>query len=246
MHLAPGRAGRRGRRLETDDPSVLLIRRVEFDHALVRAAQAAGAQLESGFDIAQVDVTDDEVVLQARDGRRLSASAVVAADGVHSVIAKRLGVNARWPRSSIAIDMMEETPNATLRADRPDVLWGMRMRGSTGNVRVSKTSRQRRHQCLLSHYDAHVERIIVSAGVRGLARRARRVARPSDRGHFTPLLIMGGASRAHHGACVRWRPAGSYAVTAERHHYAMVSVSWPLALISTRPLPKQASPGNLR
>src|SRR6187399_2083385 len=56
--------------LETDDPSVLLIRRVEFDHALVRAAQAAGAQLESGFDIAQVDVSDDEVVLQARDGRR--------------------------------------------------------------------------------------------------------------------------------------------------------------------------------
>ncbi len=48
---------------------------------------------------------------------------MVAADGVHSVIAKRLGVNAHWPETRLAIDMMEETPNATLAATRPDVLW---------------------------------------------------------------------------------------------------------------------------
>ena len=38
------------------------------------------------------------MTLQSRDGRALRAPLVIAADGVHSVIAKRLGVNARWPR----------------------------------------------------------------------------------------------------------------------------------------------------
>ena len=70
---------------------MLLVRRVEFDHALVRAAVAAGARVESGFEITQVETTADGVTLQARDGRRVSAPFVVAADGVHSVIAKRTG-----------------------------------------------------------------------------------------------------------------------------------------------------------
>ena len=218
--------------LETDDPSVLLIRRVEFDHALVRAAQAAGAQLESGFDIAQVDVSDDEVVLQARDGRRLSASAVVAADGVHSVIAKRLGVNARWPRSSIAIDMMEETPNATLRADRPDVLWvAYAYDGLDGYSYVFPKTHHVNVGigCLLSHYDAHVDahpydlqqEFVASLVGRGVLHGR------SDRRHFTPYLIPVGGPlpRAHHGRVLFAGDAGGFvhAVTAEGIYYAMVS-----------------------
>ena len=109
--------------VESARPCVLLVRRVEFDQALVRAAVAAGATLLERFEITQADADADGVTLQARDGRKLRAPIVIAADGVHSVLAKRLGVNARWPRASIAIDMMEETPVETLRADRPDVLW---------------------------------------------------------------------------------------------------------------------------
>src|SRR5262245_29299510 len=180
--------------LETDDPSVLLIRRVEFDHALVRAALAAGARLESGFEITQVEQLDNEGVLQARDGRRLSASTVIAADGVHSVIAKRLGVNSRWPRTSIAIDMMEETPDETLRADRPDVLWvAYAYEGLDGYSYVFPKTRHVNVGigCLLSHYDDHVpeqpyplqERFVASLVKRGVLHGS------SNRSCFTPFLI---------------------------------------------------------
>lgn len=64
----------------------------------------------------QAHVDDTGVTLQARGGAQLRARTVIAADGVHSVIAKRLGLNARWPRTQLAIDMMEETPHTTLRA----------------------------------------------------------------------------------------------------------------------------------
>ena len=134
---------------------MLLIRRIEFDHALVRAAVEAGARLEEGFEITQVDADDDAVTLKSRDGRRLRAPMVIAADGVHSVIAKRLGVNARWPRTSIAIDMMEETPVETLRADRPDVLWvAYAYNGLDGYAYIFPKTRHVNVGigCLLSHF----------------------------------------------------------------------------------------------
>ena len=48
------------------------------------------------------------VTLEARDGRRFSAPMVVAADGVYSVVARRLGMNPGWPRDQVALDLMEE------------------------------------------------------------------------------------------------------------------------------------------
>jgi len=42
---------------------------------------------------------------------------------VNSVIARRLGLNPGWPASSVAIDMMEETPRAALRDVDPSTLW---------------------------------------------------------------------------------------------------------------------------
>src|SRR5689334_19303896 len=86
--------------IESREPCVLLVRRLEFDAALVRAATSAGTRLVSGFEITQASTDADGVTLRSRDGRQLRAPHVVAADGVHSVIAKRLGVNARWPRTS--------------------------------------------------------------------------------------------------------------------------------------------------
>ena len=48
---------------------------------------------------------------------------VVAADGVHGVIARRLGLLRGWRRDALAVDLMEETPTAELRATDPDALW---------------------------------------------------------------------------------------------------------------------------
>jgi flavin-dependent dehydrogenase len=48
---------------------------------------------------------------------------VIACDGVHSVTARKLGIVDAWHRTALAIDMMEETPNASLRASDPGSLW---------------------------------------------------------------------------------------------------------------------------
>jgi geranylgeranyl reductase family protein len=218
--------------LTTDDPTVLLIRRVEFDHALVRVAVAAGAHVESGFEIAQVDTTDDAVTLQARDGRRVSAPFVVAADGVHSVIAKRTNVNAHWPRTHLAIDMMEETPHAVLRPSRPDVLWvAYAYNGLDGYAYVfPKTAHVNVGiGCLLSHFDEHVdtppyalqEQFVSSLTERGVLQGR------SDRQCFTPFLIPVGGPlpRAWHGRILFAGDAGGFvnAITAEGIYYAMAS-----------------------
>jgi geranylgeranyl reductase family protein len=213
------------------EPCVLMIRRVEFDAALATAATAAGARF-ARFEITQAGEDALGVTLQARDGRRLRARAVIAADGVHSVLAKRLGVNRRWPRASVALDMMEETPEDTLRARDPEVLWvAYAFQGLDGYAYVFP---KRRHVnvgigCLLSHYDAAVtahpyelQRSFVDA----LVERGELSGR-SERGHFTPSLIpVGGPLPQTWSARALFAgDAGGFvnAVTAEGIFYAMVS-----------------------
>jgi len=109
--------------IESDGPAALMIRRIEYDALLVSLAVEAGATLVSGVDVVQARQDADRVELVARDGRRFEAPIVIAADGVNSVIARRLGLNPGWPASSVAIDMMEETPRAVLRDVDPSTLW---------------------------------------------------------------------------------------------------------------------------
>jgi flavin-dependent dehydrogenase len=109
--------------IESDGPAALMIRRVEFDALLVDLACEAGAELIGGVDIVRVSTTSSGVRLESRDGRTFEAPIVIAADGVHSVIARRLGLNPGWPASKVALDMMEETPRETLRDADPSTLW---------------------------------------------------------------------------------------------------------------------------
>jgi len=109
--------------IESDGPAALMIRRVEFDALLVDLAREAGAELIDDVDIVRVSTTASGVVLESRDGRTFEAPVVIAADGVHSVIARRLGLNPGWPASRVALDMMEETPREQLRDIDPSTLW---------------------------------------------------------------------------------------------------------------------------
>jgi geranylgeranyl reductase family protein len=230
LHLeGPGRSALQ---LDSRDPSVLLVRRVEFDAALVRAAVDAGAELVCGFEITQASQDERQVTLRARDGRVLSAPHVVAADGVHSVVAKRLGVNQRWPRRSLAIDMMEETPIETLRAERPDVLWvAYAYNGLDGYAYIFPKTRHVNVGigCLLSHFDEHIDaqpyalqEQFVTSLVEAGALHGR-----SDRASFTPFLIPVGGPlpNAWHGRVLFAGDAGGFvnAITAEGIYYAMVS-----------------------
>jgi flavin-dependent dehydrogenase len=198
----------------------------------VRAAVSSGARLVSDFEVTQASQNDHSVTLRARDGRTLTARRVIAADGVHSVMAKRLGVNARWPRRSLAIDMMEETPVERLRAERPDVLWvAYAYSGLDGYAYIFPKTRHVNVGigCLLSHFDDHVDRApyaLQEAFVGSLVRTGDLHGR-SDRGCFTPFLIpVGGPLRkSWHERVLFAGDAGGFvnAITAEGIYYAMAS-----------------------
>jgi geranylgeranyl reductase family protein len=109
--------------IESDRPAALMIRRVEFDALLVSMAKDAGAEIVPGADVVHASEAADRVTLTMRDGREFAAPIVIAADGVHSVVARRLGLNRGWAASAVALDMMEETPRDTLRDIDPSTLW---------------------------------------------------------------------------------------------------------------------------
>lgn len=109
--------------IESERPAILLVRRVEFDHVLMQMAKEAGAEVMEGVEITRAAESAAGIRLESRDGRVFDAPLVVAADGVYSVVARRLGLNRGWPRDSVALDMMEETPSERLRAVDPDTLW---------------------------------------------------------------------------------------------------------------------------
>src|SRR5262249_41580301 len=109
-------------RMQSNGAAVILIRRIEFDYLLARLARDAGATVADSSAIGQASQDADGVTLRTRDGRELRAPIVVAADGVNSVIARRLGINPGWPAARLALDMMEETPVSSLRAAEPGTL----------------------------------------------------------------------------------------------------------------------------
>jgi flavin-dependent dehydrogenase len=218
--------------LQSDSPAALMIRRVEFDHLLVQLAVEAGAELVEGAEVGQASIAAAGVTLTTRDGRTFAAPLVIAADGVHSVVARRLEFNRGWPRRSIALDMMEETPNETLRAMDPDSLWvSYGYQGSDGYAYVFP---KRDHVnvgigYLLSYYRDEVKRppydlqrrfvgALSGKGVLGGA---------SSRRHFTPFLIpVGGPlpETARDRVLVAGDAGGFVnAFSAEGIYYAMVS-----------------------
>jgi flavin-dependent dehydrogenase len=218
--------------LDAGAPVGMLVRRVEFDHALVQAAVTAGARLREKFEITQAAETADEVTLQSRSGDTLRARTVIAADGVHSVIGKRLGVNARWPVASIAIDMMEETPHETLRAAHPDVVWiAYAYDGLDGYSYIFPKTHHVNVGigCLLSHFKGEMpgRPYDMQAGFVASLVKAGELDGASDRRHFTPYLIpVGGPlARTHTRRVLFTGDAGGFVngFTAEGIYYSMIS-----------------------
>jgi geranylgeranyl reductase family protein len=219
-------------RMQTRGPAILLIRRVEFDYLLATLAIEAGARLLAPAAIAQASQDADGVTLRTRDGQELRAPMVIAADGVNSVIARRLGMNPGWPAAKLALDMMEETPVSALRAAEPDTLsvfYGYG--GAHGyayifpkrehvNVGIGYVLPYFKEQVDLTPYDLQ-QRFVADLRERGLMDGA------SQRKHFTPFLIpIGGPLRTTAaGRVLLAGDAGGFVngFSAEGIYYAMVT-----------------------
>jgi geranylgeranyl reductase family protein len=218
--------------LRSDGPAALTIRRVEFDELLVRLALDAGAELTEGVEITQVDCADRAISLVTRRGERMEASHVVAADGANSVIARRAGMNPGWPRSALALDMMEETPFESLKCADPDLLWvayGYKNTPGYAYIFPKRCHVNVGLGSVLDHYRAHAaepaydvqQRFVRSLCVGGLLNGA------SARRYFTPALIpVGGPlERTVQGRVLLVGDAGGFVngFSAEGIYYAMVS-----------------------
>jgi geranylgeranyl reductase family protein len=250
--------GGRSAELRADAPAVLTIRRIEFDALLVSLAREAGAELVEATDIHEAEEAADRVRLRARDGRTFEARMVVAADGVHGVVSRRLGLLGTWPREHLAVDLMEETPNATLRAVDAGALWvsyGFPATSAGGPHGLADgyayVFPKQAHVNVGIGYLAHAYRARYRGNAyelqRGLVERLTRdgiVTGRSSRSHFTPFLIPVGGP-------IRWTgtartlvagDAGGFVngFSAEGIYYAMVSgdlaaASTVEALTSGRP-----------
>jgi len=219
-------------RTSTPGPVVILIRRIEFDHMLASRALEAGAELLAPAAIAQARQDAAGVTLRTRDGRELRAPMVIAADGVNSVVARRLGMNPGWPAGKLALDMMEETPVTALRTAEPgtmSVFYGYG--GAHGyayifpkaahvNVGIGYVLPYFRECVDLAPYDLQ-QQFVTELKERGL------MDGESQRSHFTPFLIpIGGplASTAE-GRVLLAGDAGGFVngFSAEGIYYAMVT-----------------------
>jgi flavin-dependent dehydrogenase len=172
------------------------------------------------------------VSVGARDGREFEAPLVIAADGVNSVIARRLGINAGWRPTRVAIDMMEETPGDMLRSVDADTLWvAYGYGGSEGYAYVFPKAHHVNVGIgyVLEWFRAHVTDAPYDLQRRfiGELQHRRVLEGTSSRSHFTPFLIpVGGPLRST--ATARVLLAGDAAgfvngITAEGIFYAMVS-----------------------
>ena len=215
----------------SDEPAALMIRRYEYDNLLVSLAREAGAEIVSGVDIVQASQDRNAVTLTSRDGRTFTAPLVIAADGVHSVIARRLGINPGWKANAVALDMMEETPREHLRDIDPSTLWVAYGYGGDGYAYIFP---KRDHVNIgigyvLSHYRRHID-VAPYDLQRGFVSQLRDrgiVVGASVRKNFTPFLIpVGGPLPAPaRGRVLLAGDAGGFVngFTAEGIYYAMVS-----------------------
>jgi geranylgeranyl reductase family protein len=218
--------------LESAVPAVLLVRRLEFDDLLARLAQESGAELVENAWVSQVAAHEEGVEVTTRDGRRFAARYLVAADGVNGIVTRRLGMHDGWDARTVALDMMEETPNEALRTSEPGTLWVAYGHGGTDGYGYIFPKRDHVNVgigCLLAYFRERIDlapyqmqqRFVDDLKRRGL------LSGESSRACFTPCHIpVGGPIRqTARGRVLVAGDAGGFvnAYTAEGIYYAMAS-----------------------
>jgi flavin-dependent dehydrogenase len=81
----------------------VVVRRVEFDHALAKQAIARGIEVREGCAVEAFTVTDDGVRVTTSTGEEIQARAIVGADGVGGVVRRQAG----FPRGELRAQVVE-------------------------------------------------------------------------------------------------------------------------------------------
>jgi len=93
-----------GETITTRSPGLgVVVRRVEFDHALAAQAIARGIEVRDGCGVHAFEVHDDGVRVVTEDGEAYEAKAIVGADGVGGIVRRQAG----FPQSELRAQVVE-------------------------------------------------------------------------------------------------------------------------------------------
>ncbi|HEY5921443.1 MAG TPA: NAD(P)/FAD-dependent oxidoreductase [Kofleriaceae bacterium] len=81
----------------------VVVRRVEFDHALAKQAMARGIDVRDATPVISIDVQDDGVYVETETGDVFRARAIVGADGVAGITRRLTG----FPRGELRAQVVE-------------------------------------------------------------------------------------------------------------------------------------------
>jgi geranylgeranyl reductase family protein len=107
---------------ESNEPLYAMIRRLEFDNALINHCRKSGIEIREGVTVSRVQVEQDSVWLTSTSGERFVADLVIGTDGVNSAIAVHSGLRGPWTPTQVAVDGTEESPFSEI-STRPDCLY---------------------------------------------------------------------------------------------------------------------------
>lgn len=112
---------------ESTHPLYAMVRRIEFDNALLDHCKQGGIEVKEDFTVVRVEPGTEEISLTSSSGQNISAEMVIGADGVNSVVAVHTGFRRAWTPLQIAIDGTEESPFSDLQSkkDTMYVYYGM-------------------------------------------------------------------------------------------------------------------------
>jgi len=105
-----------------DGPLYAMIRRLEFDNALLSHCKAGGIEVREDVTVSRVEVGVDGVRLTSTANEEFFADLVIGADGVNSTVAVQTGMRGPWRHNQIAIDGTEESPRTSLNVN-PDTMY---------------------------------------------------------------------------------------------------------------------------
>ncbi len=98
----------------SDGPLYAMIRRLEFDNALLNHCKAGGIEVREEVTVSRVEVVADGVRLTSSANEEFFADLVIGTDGVNSTVAVQTGLRGPWRHNQIAIDGTEESPRTSL------------------------------------------------------------------------------------------------------------------------------------
>jgi geranylgeranyl reductase family protein len=181
-------------RASSSRPLYRMVRRLEFDHALLRLAREKGAAVHEHTRAQDLERHESGCTVRCGGGKTFRCRVLIGADGVNSVAARMTGLRKSWRDEEVAINTMEETPVETIRPAAPDTLhifYGYRETRGYAYIFPKRMNTDLGTGYLLSHYkDGMKERLyafhrafVDEMNERGL------IAGSSDRTFFQTCLI---------------------------------------------------------